>query len=108
MPWAPRPPCPWPGCPHLQPCPVHRSFFTSTYQNGPPPIPRRLRQQILDRDGHACQWIDNAGLCGAPATDVDHVIPRAAGGTDHPANLQSLCRRHHLAKTGREGRALRR
>ena len=68
---------------------------------------RPLRHQILERDQHSCQWIDDAGICGARAGDVDHIIPRAAGGTDDPANLQALCRRHHRIKTGRDARALR-
>lgn len=43
--------------------------------------------------------------CGAPTGAVDHVIPRQilieAGVTnpDHPQWLQSLCERHHNAKT---------
>ena len=114
MPWAPRRPCPAPGCPRLlapgERCPDHAPapFSTSTYQRGRPPIPDRLRRQVLERDGHTCQWLDDAGICGAPATDVDHVIPRAAGGTDDPANLRAICARHHRAKTGREARAMRR
>lgn len=30
-------------------------------------------------------------LCGAPATEADHVIPVARGGTDHPDNLKPVC-----------------
>ena len=26
-----------------------------------------------------------------PATDVDHIVPKVHGGSDEPANLQSLC-----------------
>jgi 5-methylcytosine-specific restriction protein A len=37
--------------------------------------------------------------CGALATDVDHRIPRARGGTDHPSNLAALCRSCHARKT---------
>ena len=39
--------------------------------------------------------------CGAMATEVDHVVPRARGG-GHDGNLQSLCHRCHAAKTARE------
>jgi len=47
-------------------------------------------------------------LCGAPATDVDHISPRrvetAAGrNPDQPNNLRSMCHRHHSAKTWAEG-----
>jgi 5-methylcytosine-specific restriction endonuclease McrA len=40
--------------------------------------------------------------CGEPATDVDHVLRKAAGGRDEETNLQSLCHSHHSAKTARE------
>lgn len=54
------------------------------------PIPRRLRFEILKRDRHACRY------CGATAPDailtVDHVIPRALGGSDDPTNLVTACR----------------
>lgn len=33
------------------------------------------------------------------AFDVDHVVPKRLGGTDELANLQSLCRPCHKAKT---------
>lgn len=34
-----------------------------------------------------------------PATDVDHIVPRAQGGTDAPENLQPLCHACHSRKT---------
>lgn len=37
-----------------------------------------------------------------PATDVDHVVSRAKGGTDDPRNLRALCHPHHSSKTARE------
>lgn len=52
-------------------------------------ISRRLRFEILRRDGHACRY------CGAMAPDakltVDHVIPVALGGSDEAANLVTAC-----------------
>lgn len=41
-------------------------------------------------------------VCGAPATDVDHIIPKRLGGTDARDNLQSLCHACHTRKTMRE------
>lgn len=40
--------------------------------------------------------------CGAVATDVDHVVPKALGGGNEWANLQALCHRCHSAKTMRQ------
>jgi 5-methylcytosine-specific restriction endonuclease McrA len=45
---------------------------------------RKLRRYVLARDGYIC-W-----LCGKPGADsVDHVIPRARGGTDDLSNLKA-------------------
>jgi 5-methylcytosine-specific restriction protein A len=42
------------------------------------------RKRILERDGHVC-W-----LCGRLGADtVDHVIPRARGGTNEDDNLRA-------------------
>jgi 5-methylcytosine-specific restriction endonuclease McrA len=46
----------------------------------------------MTRDRWTCQE------CGAPATQVDHVVPVIDGGTDDPANLRALCREHNLAR----------
>jgi 5-methylcytosine-specific restriction protein A len=37
------------------------------------------------------------------ATEVDHVIPRALGGTDDSSNLASLCTPCHRRKSLRDG-----
>lgn len=39
--------------------------------------------------------------CGDKATDVDHIKPRADGGTDEWTNLQALCHSCHSKKTRR-------
>ncbi len=39
-----------------------------------------------------------------PAVTVDHIIPKAWGGTDEMENLQPLCKRCHEDKTAREVR----
>jgi len=46
---------------------------------------QRARAWVLERDGHRC-------TCGAPATQVDHIWPRARGGSDAPENLRAMCR----------------
>lgn len=52
-------------------------------------VSRRLRFEILRRDGHTCRY------CGAKAPEaaltVDHVIPVALGGGDEPNNLVAAC-----------------
>jgi 5-methylcytosine-specific restriction protein A len=54
----------------------------------------QTRLRILTRD----QWL--CRLCGAWANTVDHVIPRAAGGTDDDWNLRALCMPCHRRRTG--------
>lgn len=64
---------------------------------------QRIRQQVLARDGHRCTHIDDHGH-RCPVTSplhADHVIPIAAGGSDEPWNLVTLCARHNLAKGDR-------
>ena len=41
-------------------------------------------------------------VCGATEDlTVDHIVPKARGGSDEPDNLRTLCRRHNSAKGGR-------
>jgi hypothetical protein len=42
-------------------------------------------------------------VCGAPATEVDHIRPVSVGGTDDPANLRAVCRRHNPRGRDRAG-----
>lgn len=62
-------------------------------------IGRRLRFSILERDGFACRY------CGARAPraelQVDHILPRAKGGTNHPDNLVTACRDCNAGKSAR-------
>jgi len=71
----------------------------------------KLRLQILARDQYLCQQCDREGrltglVTGNPrhprAANVDHITPKAQGGTDDPDNLESLCRTCHNAKTASE------
>lgn len=62
----------------------------------------RIRAQVLEEEPF-CR------ICGAPATTVDHIIPKARGGTDDRSNLQALCnecRRRKDAKDAADGRRL--
>lgn len=52
-------------------------------------ISKRLRFEILRRDGFTCRY------CGAEASEsklqIDHVVPVTFGGTDTPDNLVAAC-----------------
>ncbi|QTA06787.1 HNH endonuclease [Escherichia albertii] len=60
-----------------------------------------IRARILKRDNHLCQNCLRNGRV-VEARTVDHIIPKAHGGTDADSNLQSLCWSCHKAKTARE------
>ncbi|EIH4510032.1 HNH endonuclease [Escherichia coli] len=60
-----------------------------------------IRARILKRDKGLCQLCLRAGVVSEAKT-VDHIIPKAHGGTDADSNLQSLCWPCHKAKTARE------
>ena len=63
-----------------------------------PPGWHAIRRRILARDHHRCV------LCGAPASEVDHVGDRH----DHSdANLRSLCTPHHARRSSAQGNAAR-
>lgn len=53
------------------------------------------RRAIFARDGGRCVY------CGAPATSVDHVIPRSRGGQHRWDNVVSACRRCNHVKADR-------
>lgn len=61
---------------------------------------RRVRAAQLVRE----PWCRSCASEGrrVPAGHVDHIVPRARGGSDDPGNLQSLCTSCHNAKTARE------
>lgn len=63
---------------------------------------RKIRAVALRRDLHLCQPCLKQGRT-TPATAVDHIINKAAGGTDELSNLQSICEACHAEKTAAEG-----
>ena len=59
-----------------------------------------IRERVL-RESPNCE------VCGAPATDVDHRIARADGGTDARSNLRGLCHPCHKKHTAEQNHARR-
>lgn len=62
----------------------------------------KQRKRILDRDNGLCQPCMRSTGRVTMATEVDHVIPKARGGSDADANLQAICNPCHKAKTAKE------
>lgn len=60
---------------------------------------RDIKEAVHERDRHQCQ--ECRGSREAVETlDIDHIVPRSAGGSDQFSNLVTLCRRCHDAKHG--------
>jgi 5-methylcytosine-specific restriction protein A len=112
MPHRPPHSCVVPGCPELvrrgARCTDHAralqaeadSLRPSASRRGYDAAWRRIRLDHLRRHP-LCIDCQREGRTVA-ATDVDHRVPLRRGGTNDPANLQSLCHRHHSSKTALE------
>jgi len=76
----------------------------------------RLKGAILRRDAYTCQDCgevfgrtrrkvfdhslrDGRGGIRWESLEVHHIIPRSRGGSDHPANLKTLCPKCHRGYT---------
>lgn len=76
-----------------------RAEISSTGFKRPPPHLRgydarwRKLRRIVLAESPICNH------CGAPAVDVDHIIPLSRGGTHDRENLQPLCHACHSRKT---------
>ena len=60
-------------------------------------VSRATRRAVFERDGERCTFTDAEGH-RCPETswlELDHVIPRARGGTDALGNLRVRCRAHN-------------
>lgn len=56
----------------------------------------RIRRRVLSLANYSCVE------CTRPATEVDHIVPRAEGGTDDLSNLRALCIGCHASKSEEE------
>lgn len=81
------------------------AWTSSNRRSELPPNWAIIRQRVIRRDGGVCQSVlDEGRICGAPGTDVDHIIP----GADHSlSNLQLLCAWCHKRKTQAESASAR-
>jgi 5-methylcytosine-specific restriction endonuclease McrA len=61
----------------------------------------KIRLLILKRDRYLCQPCYRANRL-TQATQVDHINPKAKGGTDDSDNLEAICTHCHAVKTERE------
>jgi len=80
----------------------------------PPPVPwsfGNLKLFVLERDHHTClecgtketqrqhgSWMGGAGVVHKmhrTNLEVHHILPKAEGGSDHPANMKTLCHDCH-------------
>ena len=59
---------------------------------------RRLREQVMQRDKYLCQPCLRLGRY-TEATEVDHIVALAHGGTDNRTNLEAICPPCHERKT---------
>jgi hypothetical protein len=69
----------------------------SSENTEPANVPRATRRAVFERDGERCTFTDADGH-RCPATtwlELDHIVPRAVGGTHEPGNLRVRCRAHN-------------
>jgi hypothetical protein len=61
-------------------------------------VSRATRRVVFERDGERCTFTDAEGhRCPAKTwLELDHVVPRARGGTSEVGNLRVRCRAHNL------------
>jgi 5-methylcytosine-specific restriction endonuclease McrA len=64
-------------------------------------IPKKLRYEIMKRDGFRCQ------MCGCgpdvQVLEIDHIVARCKGGDNNPSNLRVLCHDCNAGKAHAEG-----
>jgi 5-methylcytosine-specific restriction endonuclease McrA len=60
-------------------------------------IPARIRQEVLERDGHQCAFVAEDGhRCSARCgLQLDHVVPFSQGGKSTVENLRAICPAHN-------------
>ncbi|MBS2014030.1 MAG: HNH endonuclease [Deltaproteobacteria bacterium] len=61
-------------------------------------IDQATRREVFERDGVRCAFVDAEGRRCTSRTrlELDHIVPRARGGSDEASNLRVTCRAHNL------------
>lgn len=98
--------CGAPGCAQLEPCPVHpprpawrTSAGVSRQRRGYDAAHEAMRRRVFDEEP-CCALCGRQGQGG---DHLDHVRPKAQGGSDERANLRRVCDSCHRTKSSREG-----
>ncbi len=60
-------------------------------------VSRAVRREVFERDGEQCTFADERGSRCPSRTrlELDHIRPRARGGTSDATNLRVVCRAHN-------------
>ena len=81
----------------------HWNHTGSSHARGYGQAWRVLRARVLRRDQYLCQCDQCKGLGRVRvAHEVDHIVPKALGGTDAMDNLQAINHQCHIEKTTRD------
>jgi 5-methylcytosine-specific restriction endonuclease McrA len=61
-------------------------------------IPLKTKREVFKRDNRQCTYVAKDGKCCSKRhnLEIDHIMPRALGGSNDIRNLRLLCRSHNL------------
>lgn len=113
MPYKPKTPCSYPGCPKLTTtrfCKEHQKLYDRNYEkydrdrNAKRKYGRAWKR-IRDRFIHAHPLCEECLKDGryTKATEVHHRLPLSQGGTHAEENLEALCHECHSRITAKMG-----
>jgi hypothetical protein len=76
---------------------VKKPLATPRPSSDPDCVPAHVRRSVWERDGGRCQWrMANGQICGSThRLEIDHILPRAAGGPSTVENCRILCDAHN-------------
>lgn len=108
MPYKPKRPCSFPGCPRLtngQYCDEHQRIMNAKYErfNRSPDTRKKYGNHWKRiRDAFA-QEHPYCQICGSPTQEIHHRIPLSEGGTNDWENLMALCKSCHARVHAQRG-----